>query len=164
MNGLVVKAEAFATEKHKDQEYDGGPYTKHLRWVYDTALKFGCTDPELLAACWLHDTVEDTETTLDEIGTNFGPRVRDIVDRVTDKPGRNRRARHEATYPQIKTCPSATFVKLADRIANVEASRALSDNSSFMGMYRKEYADFRRLLYTEGVYEEMWAHLEDLLV
>ena len=160
MTDLIQKAIDFATERHKDQVYDGGPYTKHLRWVAEVAERYGCVNEEIFAACWLHDTVEDTATTNEEIASNFGARVADLVYRVTNEPGRNRRERHERTYGKIKADKSAMFIKLCDRIANVEASHS---NPSYLSMYAKEWEDFRRLLYVPGTYDDMWNHIATLL-
>ncbi len=160
MTDIVERAIKFATEKHEGQTYDGGPYTKHLSWVADVAARYGCTDEEILCACWLHDTVEDTGTTKEEIASNFGTRVADLVWRVTNEPGRNRRERHEKTYGKIKADQGAMFLKLCDRIANVEASQS---NVDFLRMYQKEWEDFIRLLYVPGLYNDMWNHLATLL-
>ena len=163
MNQLLQQAIEYATKKHAGQQYDGEPYTKHLRWVASVAERFGSTDPEILATCWLHDTVEDTDATVDEIRVHFGDRVCNLVSLLTDQPGRNRRERHEKTYGGIKASADATFVKLCDRIANVEASVALKDKPSFLSMYQKEWEDFKRLLRTPGTHDNMWQHLATLL-
>ena len=61
------------------------------------------------------------------------------------------------TYPKIRASADAVRLKLADRIANVENGGKLVD------MYRREYEDFRRALYTPGQADPMWAHLDELL-
>lgn len=152
----------FAVTKHGDQKYGSLPYSHHLAAVQAVLGRFYyfTMNPDhlpLLEAAWLHDVVEDTGTKVKEIAEMFGERVADLVSAVTNEPGANRKIRAALTYPKIRACPGATTLKLADRIANVEAG------GNFAAMYAKEHEDFRRALYTPGENEAMWAHLEALL-
>jgi len=154
----------FATTKHGSQLYSGVPYTHHLaevaavvrRFHYDEKLGY-TGDRDLLAAAWLHDVMEDTDTKYKEVAEMFGKRIADLVSAVTDEKGPNRQVRHALTYPKTRACPGAVTLKLADRIANVERGGLLGD------MYRKEYEDFRRALFTEGENVEMCPHLDKLM-
>jgi len=162
----------FAATKHRGQEYALGlPYTHHLANVEAVLRRFGVGNPfhdpgnyvaqddeDVLTAGWLHDIVEDTETSIKEVEEMFGPRVAVLVSAVTNEPGPNRKVRAALTYPKIRACPGATMLKLADRIANVEIG------GNLVSMYAKEYEDFRRALYTAGENEAMWAHLDALLL
>jgi (p)ppGpp synthase/HD superfamily hydrolase len=141
------------------QLYSGLPYTHHLAAVEQVMLRYypKSTD-EMRAACWLHDSVEDTFTKVKDIQENFGRAVADLVWAVTNEEGPNRKARAAATYPKIRCSPGAVRLKLADRIANVEHGGDMVD------AYKKEYEDFKRSLYMAGEYEEMWARLDDLLI
>jgi (p)ppGpp synthase/HD superfamily hydrolase len=168
-------ARFFATVKHGGQLYGGVPYTHHLAAVeavlrrFEEDVKNGVAKDlvyitpvadrydALLVATWLHDVVEDTPTKLKEIAEMFGHIVSELVGAVTNEKGENRKVRAALTYPKIRSFPGAVALKLADRIANVENGGKLVD------MYRKEYEDFRRALYTAGQYEAMWAHLDKLL-
>ena len=116
---------------------------------------------QLLAAAWLHDTLEDTDTTVEDLREAFGDDVANIVDRLTDQPGRNRRERQARTHARIREDPRAVRVKLADRIANVEA--ALEQKSNLRGMYRKEYPRFRQDLHRPGEFDAMWRDLDRLV-
>lgn len=154
----------YATVKHAGQLYSGGlPYTHHLAAVEQVVRRFsdsrGIMAPEfLLVAAWLHDVVEDTGTKLKEIEEMFGEEVAQLVAAVTDEPGENRKIRKALSYPKIRAGGVwAVRLKLADRIANVETGGKL------VSMYRKEYEDFKRALYTQGENEEMWTHLDGLL-
>lgn len=161
MNGLVKAAEEFAVERHEGQRYGTRgllPYTHHLLHAGDVAFRFRVTEPAKRAAIWLHDVVEDTDTEIEEIESRFGARVARLVDAVTDRPGKNRAARHEATYPRIRATPGATVIKLCDRIANVEHS--IYHGSRQTGMYVKEHAGFIEALYRKGFHEPMWEHLD----
>jgi hypothetical protein len=87
MNDLIARARAFSTEAHQriDQrrKYTNQPYQEHLKAV--AALVADVTDdPQLIAAAWLHDTVEDTPATFGDLERAFGPAFRDLVDQLTD--------------------------------------------------------------------------------
>lgn len=167
-------AKFFAATKHGNQQYSSGlPYTHHLAQVEAVLCRrefvfhpfpghghcYGADpDDEMLQAAWLHDVVEDTTTKLKEISEMFGDRVAELVGAVTNEPGPNRKTRHALTYPKIRSVKGAVRLKLADRIANVEAGGKLVE------MYQKEYEDFKRNLYTPGECEAMWKHLDGLLL
>jgi (p)ppGpp synthase/HD superfamily hydrolase len=160
---LVDRAREFGAARHAraGQLYGGQPYSVHLEAVEKVLLSFGYTDPVLLAAAWLHDTKEDTGATSEELVALFGDEVAHIVDLVTDKPGKNRRERHTATYPLIAADEKATVLKLADRIANVEACVAARDLGR-LRMYQKEHGHFREVLWRPGT-GDLWDHLDGLL-
>ena len=84
----------------------------------------GVQDPDVLAAALLHDTVEDTDTSLSEIESLFGPRVASIVAEVTDDkslPKAERKRRQIASAPTKSH--EAKLVKLADKICNLRDLR-----------------------------------------
>ena len=159
---LVEQASEFARRAHAGQKYGGGDFhEQHLARVVRTLDEFGERRAALLAAAWLHDTVEDTDATNDEIRATFGDDVGDLVWRLTDEQGENRRDRHARTHAKIRGRTEAVRVKLADRIANVEAS--IEQRSHLFGMYRKEHGHFQKELYIEGEWEDMWLRLNRLL-
>jgi (p)ppGpp synthase/HD superfamily hydrolase len=166
---LLLRARAFASRRHAAQTYDDRPYTVHLDAVVFELCSFGVDDPDVLAAAYLHDTLEDTDTTYVELVAKFGEPVARLVLAVTDEPGRNRAERHANTYPKIAREPGATCLKLADRLANTKQSG--QHNPSLLAMYRKEHrtrtkgdgsivVGFRDALYREGEHEAMWAALD----
>ena len=166
---LINFARGFAIGAHGDQKYGAGmPYYKHLDDVYAVLGKFGftpLTHPVLCAAAYLHDVLEDTPTTPEYLKALFGDDVLTLVQAVTNEPGENRKARHEKTYPKIRKAGWwAMALKLADRIANVEASLADTTGGK-IGMYRKEHEGFKRALYTptNEVLDSMWNHLNNLM-
>lgn len=169
MHPDVVRAREFAFEKHKDMTVsDGKPYSVHLQRVVDNLFKFvKRPTKEQVMACYLHDTVEDTDSTLMEIEAYFGSKVRDIVYRVTDEPGKNRKERKEKTYPKISNDLDSTLVKLCDRIANVEYPSP--KKSSYCEMYKKEQPLFEsicRVNRQDPQWKEaelMWEHLSEAL-
>ncbi len=156
-NDPLRYAKLFATMKHEGQKYGVLPYTHHLQDVERVLRDFGETDIDMLTAAWLHDVVEDTPTKLKEIYEVFNERVAELVGGVTNEPGENRKHRQALTYPKTRSTPGAVKLKLADRLANV------SNGGRLLDMYKKEYDDFKRNLYTPGVEEEMWAHLDKIM-
>jgi guanosine-3',5'-bis(diphosphate) 3'-pyrophosphohydrolase len=121
---VLIKAVAFAAHKHKDQRRkDAGatPYINHPVALADIlASECGVTDVEILCAAILHDTIEDTETTPEELTAAFGERVTKIVLEVTDDkslPKQDRKDAQVAHAPYLST--QARAVKLADKISNL---------------------------------------------
>lgn len=160
MNQLKISAaEAMAVAAHGEQKYGDQPYGKHLAHVVEVLLRFGIRDEDMVAAAWLHDSVEDTEMSLLQIEATFGKRTKDLVHRVTNEEGKNRKERHIKTYPKIAESDDAITLKLADRIANTESS---IDDKDKLKMYQKEYKSFRNYLYKQGMHDAMWRHLDFL--
>jgi guanosine-3',5'-bis(diphosphate) 3'-pyrophosphohydrolase len=161
----IADARAYAAVKHAYQEYDGKPYLTHLDSVVEI-LSYRGFGPDFQVAGYLHDVVEDTKTTLDDLrAEGFSEWVVDKVWRVTNEPGYNRAERHAKTYPKIAVDEAATALKLADRIANTEASIKLGSKGHYLGMYLKEYPGFRRALKQPSpqlVLHDMWEHLDEL--
>ena len=121
---LFLKALSFAAHKHRDQrrkDADASPYINHpIDLANVLCNEAGICDPEVLCAALLHDTVEDTDTTPEELERLFGSAIRDLVMEVTDdkrvpKPERKRlQVEHAA-----QLSPKAKLIKLADKIRNV---------------------------------------------
>jgi (p)ppGpp synthase/HD superfamily hydrolase len=105
----------------------GVPYLEHLLEALEVLVRgAGVTDRAVLGAALLHDTVEDTEATLDDLEREFGPWVAELVDWVT-KPGGDgasrteKRAAKAAYLRRLREAPpEAILVKLADRVSNVQ--------------------------------------------
>ena len=170
---LLKHAEEVVVRVHAGQQYGEFPYTYHLFSTKDVLEKFGSLpeDPDpvkrgraqrLALAAILHDTLEDTDLTYQELLDDFGTEVADLVFAVTNEPGANRKERFAKTYPKIRANPDAVVLKLADRIANV--IHALQANPEILDMYRREWLTFERELRTEGQHDEMWSYLETILM
>lgn len=121
---FILKAAHFAARKHRDQrrkDHASSPYINHPIAVALLLAETGqVKDPEIIAAALLHDTIEDTDTSPAELEAAFGPRVRGIVEEVTDdkslrKVERKRRQIEHASG----LSPAAALVKLGDKISNV---------------------------------------------
>lgn len=123
---LVAKALAFATEAHSSinqvRKYTGDPYIVHPVEVMEIVRSVPHTD-EMLAAALLHDTIEDTPVTREEIQREFGDRVAALVMELTDQCHEgNRAARKAAEAVRLGTIsPEAQTVKLADFISNTQS-------------------------------------------
>lgn len=153
MSPLEAEAHAFAAERHHDQRYGDHPYTVHLAQVRAVLSDFEYNGALGLAA-WLHDVVEDTSTSVAEITDRFGAEVAALVWAVTGV-GHNRKERSASAYAKIRALPEAAILKLADRIANVEASAQRPDK---LQMYQQEAPAFAKAL--EGLGDaRMWARL-----
>src|SRR3981189_1107475 len=127
---LLLKALAFAAHKHRDQrrkDAESSPYINHPIALADVLInEGGVTDVEVLCAALLHDTVEDTATTQQELANAFGSKIARIVAEVTaEKPlprGERKRLQVEHAASLSK---EAKLVKLADKICNL---RDVSDH------------------------------------
>ena len=77
----VLNAKKFAQEKHKNQKRKDGvtPYSDHLEGVVNRLKNLGVTDKNVLAAAWMHDIIEDTDVTFDQINEKFGREIAVIV-------------------------------------------------------------------------------------
>jgi len=121
---LLLKALSFAAHKHRDQrrkDAEASPYINHPIALADVLVnEGGVTDAEVLAAALLHDTVEDTATTPDELERAFGARVARIVAEVTDDAALPKAERKRLQVEHAASIsPEAKLVKLADKICNL---------------------------------------------
>jgi len=121
--GLLLEAVAFAAEKHRHQrrkDAAASPYINHPIALASLLKREGVDDVAVLCAALLHDTIEDTRTTPDELRVAFGEVITSVVLEVTDdqdlaKSERKlRQVRHAHTLSE-----RARLVKLADKICNV---------------------------------------------
>ncbi|MCL4111215.1 UNVERIFIED_CONTAM: hypothetical protein GTU68_043128 [Idotea baltica] len=138
---MIEKALKFATQAHEGQlrKYTGEPYIVHPIAV--SKIVEGVTDDEdMIVAALLHDTVEDTDVTLEMVEENFGLRVATFVENLTDisTPDQGNRA----TRKQIdldhtaKATPEAKTIKLADLIHNTGSITKY--DKKFAAVYIKE--------------------------
>lgn len=164
---------AFATEAHGDQRYDSGtvPYVVHLSAVRDTVIEFGfgpgydTLGENYVAAAWLHDIVEDTSVTREEVAERFGGLTQCLVWAVTGE-GQNRQERNESAYKKMVREPLAIPLKLADRISNTRASKHSSPDK-LHPMYLGEYPKFRQRLHDRSLSIvpkclSMWRELDEI--
>ena len=121
---ILLKALAFAAHKHKDQrrrDVDASPYINHPISLADILCNEAhITDIETICGALLHDTVEDTETTAEELEDAFGKTIRDIVMDVTDDKNLSKSSRKQAQIDHAaQISDKAKLIKLADKISNL---------------------------------------------
>src|SRR5688572_6464599 len=119
----VLKAAAFAAEKHRNQrrkDEEASPYINHPIQVAHILVQADVEDPEVLAAALLHDSIEDTNTSFEELEIVFGYEIANIVAECTDDKRLSKLERKQAQIDHAaKISRKARLVKLADKIANV---------------------------------------------
>jgi (p)ppGpp synthase/HD superfamily hydrolase len=158
-------ASVYALERHGKQAHGCLQIDDHLRDVVATVRRH--YDPHVniselgvvTEAAWLHDVVEDTNVTSDEIEELFGDRIGELVELLTDKEGKNRVERHLRTYPMIRRDPDAILIKLADRRHN--QARSIEYGERWALMYYREFLYFKFALYNPGQFMLLWRELDD---
>ncbi|MDA9425289.1 MULTISPECIES: HD domain-containing protein [Bradyrhizobium] len=140
---LVSEAAELAAHRHNGLARKGrgsDPYINHLAEVANLlATATDGADAELVAAGWLHDTIEDTDTTREELAQRFSERVASLVVECTDDmslPKAERRRLQVLEAP--KKSPGAKLIKIADKISNT-AARIQTDPSA---EEREDLADY----------------------
>jgi len=134
----LVEAETFARKKHIHQTRNDPniPYSDHLEKVVEILRNLGITDETILAAGWLHDTIEDTDTDYDDV-LKFGKETADIVATLTKDTRMVRDKREIAYCKELKEGTwQSQIVKFADILANLKDL----ENSTFPDVERKEKA------------------------
>ena len=136
----------FAADKHRDQrrkDADASPYINHPIAVAELLTRQGgVSDLVTIQAALLHDTVEDTEASLEDLETDFGSEVSQLVAEVSDDKNLEKVRRKEL---QIEHAPHlskrAKLVKLSDKICNVQAVTS-SPPEGWSLERRREYLDW----------------------
>jgi len=120
----LLDAIAFAAEKHRNQrrkDAEASPYINHpLQVAHVLSSEGGVSDLKTLIAAVLHDTVEDTETTFEELVERFGNKVACVVKELTDEkmlPKVQRKREQVERAPQLSK--RAAIVRLADKTCNL---------------------------------------------
>ena len=163
---LILKALEFAALKHRDQrrkDQVASPYINHpIALANLLAREGGITDPVVQVAAILHDTLEDTQTTLAELRAAFGAKIAAIVWEVTDDTTLPKAERKRLQIEHAsKLSHEAKLVKLADKICNI---RDVADHppARWDLARRREYFEWAkavvdRLHGTDPVLEHLFA-------
>lgn len=123
MDDLLARARSFAAAKHAGQQrrYKDAPYHVHLEQVAVILSQHGYDSPVILAAAYLHDTVEKTETSFEELIETFGPEVSELVYWLTDAQDESKETRALLSAWRLARAPlEAKLIKLADMIDNTQ--------------------------------------------
>ena len=151
----VDYARNFSIKAHQHQVYgDFFPYSMHIEMVWAEYLRMTKTagdvnafllylTPEQLhdleCVLWLHDVLEDTGITYNDIAKLFGTEIADSVFNLSDGLGRNRKERKAIMYLNIKDDVVAKVAKVIDRLANI---RFCKDMGGKLDMYTNEHSGF----------------------
>ena len=154
MSQLSGTAKKFATEAHASidqrRRYTNEPYIVHPAEVVAILTNFSDKPPTdtMIAAAWLHDVVEDTPVSLAQIREQFGPRIAELVDQLTEvsKPEDGCRAVRKAMdrAHTALASPEAKSIKLADVISNT--ARIADQDPKFAAVYMREKRELLKVL------------------
>jgi len=144
----LARAYHFAAAAHVNQRRKGEaaePYVNHLAEVAElVARATRGAEPEVVVAAVLHDTVEDTATTLADIEAAFGARVAGLVAEVTDDKSLPKQTRKDLQVAHAAHASrGAQIIKLADKTSNLR-SMATSPPAGWSDARRLEYVDWAR--------------------
>lgn len=142
----VFQALAVAAHKHRDQrrkDEGASPYINHPIALADILVnEGGVTDHVVLCAAILHDTIEDTETTYEELVGAFGREIADVVAEVTDDKSLDKAQRKLLQIEHAAhASPRAKLVKLADKTSNLR-DIAATPPAGWSKERRGEYFDW----------------------
>jgi len=129
----VESAEFFAKDKHKDMTRNDGitPYSDHLEDVVSLLKSLGIIDEDVLCSGWLHDTIEDTDTTFDDLYERFGKKVAVLVFSLSKDKKLPKKEREQLYVKQLKDAPlDAKIIKLCDISANLKDMAKLNSKMS----------------------------------
>lgn len=143
---LILRAIDFAARKHRNQrrkDEGAAPYINHpisvSLWLAEIG---GVTDPEVLGAAILHDTLEDTNTSREELEASFGTRIRKLVEEVTDDKSLPKAERKRLQIEHAHHLSSdAVLIKLGDKISNL-LDVTHSPPTKWSVQRRREYIDW----------------------
>jgi guanosine-3',5'-bis(diphosphate) 3'-pyrophosphohydrolase len=120
---IVDKAQKFAYEKHRNQKRKDGvtPFSDHLEGVVSRLKNLGISNQDVLCAAWLHDILEDTDTTFDEINDIFGNSISVLVLSLTKDSELSKKERETQYIQQLKDSTlQAKIIKFCDISANLK--------------------------------------------
>ncbi|WP_435274054.1 HD domain-containing protein [Psychrobium sp. nBUS_13] len=161
---MIEQARDFALQAHDGQRYGSKPYIVHLEAVSKLAAPYG-ENAQIVA--YLHDVVEDTTVTLEDVANKFGQHISDCVAIVTDESGVDRAERKVKTNLKMAQVEPALYdaliVKAADRFANMRAC-VIGKRHDLLATYLSEYNDFKQAVFRQGLCDDMWRALDEIVV
>ncbi len=148
-----MKARDYAVLKHGNQKYGKFPYVYHLDQVVQCLTYYGYTDKDYIKAGYLHDVLEDTDTSLFEIADEFGLVASQLVFAVTAK-GDNRAEKTAYTIKNLNLYHMAVPLKMADRLCNMrfsakEGRKHIITYSQELPLYESLFMKFNPIMYGE---------------
>ena len=161
--GLILKATQFAADKHRNQrrkDAEASPYINHpIALANVLANEGGVTDLVVLCAALLHDTIEDTNTTAEELKAIFGEAITGVVLEVTDDKNLDKPVRKQLQIEHARhASPQAKLVKLADKICNLR-DIAATPPADWSPERKAEYFDWAKAVIdgVRGVHPQLEA-------
>jgi len=118
----VKSAELFAKNKHAGMTRKNKkiPYSDHLEAVVNRLKSIGASDENILCAGWLHDTIEDTDTSFDDLFEQFGREVAILVSSLSKDKSLIKKEREKQYVKQLKVAPlEAKIIKVCDISSNL---------------------------------------------
>lgn len=153
----LKSAEQFAKDKHKRQtrKNEITPYSTHLEAVVSRLKSIGIGDEDILCVGWLHEILEDTDTTFDEISERFGQKVALLVLSLSKDESLPKKEKEIQYTKLLKSAPfEAKLVKLCDISAN------LKDMDDSMSKTKKKNTINQNLYYLRIIKNDLVAHLD----
>lgn len=167
MSALLLRAAAWAGQMHADQRRKGTQARPYINHCLEVASKIaaigGIADEAILAAAVLHDVVEDTSATLDDVRTRFGAEVAGYVAEVTDDKSLPKAERkRQQVVNAAKKSHGAKLIKLADKASNVHD--LVADPPEWPGERLRAYVAWSREVLADmrGVNAALEAHFDDV--
>jgi GTP pyrophosphokinase len=177
---MSKKSRLFADKKHQEAGtlFNGKRYRVHTDGVANIVKNTIITYPSYVDSMQLltysvetadlHDTLEDTDTTFEELVSEFGEVVAKSVDNVTDIDAENREERKKLTIQRfahfevsVLSELIALIVKPADRYHNWYTAIKLNQKK-YIKMYYREYPIFKLSVYRPDLVEKLWSDLDEL--
>ena len=161
---LLVRAIKFASEKHQFQKRKREhpiPYINHPIATVEILTECGVVNRNVLAAAALHDTLEDTNTSKEELEREFGKEITSIVQEVTDDKKLDKVTRKKLQLEHARTISKeAKLVKLADKYSNcMDPPPSIWSKEEYEGYNIWSYAIF---LQAKGINSLLDSKLENL--
>jgi (p)ppGpp synthase/HD superfamily hydrolase len=166
---LLLKAASFSAERHRSQSRKGEDTTPYINHPLEVACILadvgGVVDVTTLVAALLHDTVEDTSTSPEDLEERFGPDVRSLVEEVTDDKSLDKAERKRLAVEHAPSLsPAAKQIKLGDKMCNVR-DVAEHPASGWSMQRRREYLDWAAAVADgcRGVNERLERRFDEVL-
>lgn len=174
---MLTQVKEFCRYQHRHQRYDQYSYMFHLELVVQVVLQFQHHIQiehvlDVVYAAYGHDLLEDTETSIPQIKTLMGERATELIVAMTQPEGATRKERSTPEYYwRLSQTQYGSFLKLADRIANVyfgytNVTLKVNDYTKSqrrLNTYRNEMPKLYQNLGHEQEYLDMYAMLEKML-
>jgi len=154
--GKLESAELYAKDKHKHMTRDNGitPYSAHLEAIVSRLKSIGVTDEDILCAGWLHDTIEDTDTTFEDINDRFGQKTAVLVYSLSKN---EKLPKKEKEIQYVKLLKDASFEAKLIKLCDISANLKDMGNST-MSKTKKKKTVKQKLHYLRVIKNEISEH------